>query len=43
MTAVPETDSVAVGTTHLPRYDEDAPPPQPRPSLGRPTVDERFL
>ena len=43
MTAVPETDALTVGTTHLPRYDDDAPPPVARPSLGRPTVDERFV
>jgi len=42
MTAAPETD-VAVGKTYLPSYDDDAAPPQPRPSLGRPTPDERFL
>jgi phosphate transport system permease protein len=43
MTAVPDTDAATVGQTYLPRYDDDAPPPIPRPSLGRPTVDERFL
>jgi phosphate transport system permease protein len=43
MTAVPETDATTVGTTYLPTLDDDAPPPLPRPSLGRPTIDERFL
>jgi phosphate transport system permease protein len=43
MTAVPETDATTVGQTYLPRYDDDAPPPLPRPSLGRPTVDEQFF
>ena len=28
--------------TTLPRYDEDAPPPLPRGSLGKPSPDERF-
>lgn len=31
------------GTTVLPSYDEDAPPPLPRPSLGRPSLDDRFV
>lgn len=43
MTLAPQTDSTAVGRTHLPRYDDDAPPPVPRSSLGRPTLDERFV
>lgn len=43
MTTVPQTDVTNVGQTFLPTYDDDAPPPVPRPSLGRPTVDERFL
>lgn len=43
MTAVPETDATTVGTTYLPRYDDDAPPLLPRASLGKPTVDEQFL
>jgi phosphate transport system permease protein len=29
--------------THLPTYDEDAAPPLPMRSLGRPTPDERFV
>jgi len=29
--------------THLPAYDDDAPPAVPIPALGRPTVDERFV
>ncbi|SDN26199.1 phosphate ABC transporter membrane protein 2, PhoT family [Nocardioides szechwanensis] len=28
--------------THLPTYDDDAPPPVPRASLGKPSPDERF-
>ncbi|GAB3200512.1 phosphate ABC transporter permease PstA [Nocardioides hungaricus] len=43
MTLTPEAGSKIVGETFLPTYDEDAPPPVPRPSLGRPTLDERFL
>lgn len=30
------------GTTHLPHRDLDAPPPVPRPGLGRPTAEEQF-
>ena len=30
------------GTTHVPRRDLDAPPPVPRPGLGKPTAEERF-
>ena len=30
------------GATHLPSRDVDAPPPVPRPGLGRPTAEERF-
>ena len=37
------TDQLAVAQTHLPTYDEDAPPAVPMPSLGRPTPDERFV
>ncbi|WP_346386447.1 phosphate ABC transporter permease PstA [Nocardioides sp.] len=33
---------VAAGNTFLPAYDEDAPPPVPRGSLGRPSPDEQF-
>ncbi|GAA1915732.1 phosphate ABC transporter permease PstA [Nocardioides hwasunensis] len=29
-------------TTHLPQRDLDAPPPLARPSLGKPTAEERF-
>ena len=44
MTAVPETDApVAVGKTFLPSYDEDAAPAVPRASLGRLTLDEKFV
>lgn len=44
MTAVPETDApVAVGQTFLPSYDEDAAPAVPRASLGRLTLDEKFV
>jgi phosphate transport system permease protein len=32
----------ATGTTHLPSRDLDAPPPVPRPGLGRPTAEEQF-
>ena len=28
--------------THLPSYDDDAPPPVPRGALGKPTPDQRF-
>lgn len=43
MTLTTDTDATSVGTTYLPTYDEDAAPPVPRPSLGRPTVDEQFF
>jgi phosphate transport system permease protein len=43
MTTLPQTDAVVVGQTHLPRYDDDAPPAVPRASLGRLTVDEKFV
>jgi phosphate transport system permease protein len=43
MTLAPETGVATAGTTHLPRYDDDAPPPVPRSSLGKPTIDERFV
>jgi phosphate transport system permease protein len=33
---------VAAGETYLPSYDEDAPPPVPRGSLGGLSPDERF-
>ncbi len=39
----PTTDvAPRTGTTYLPRRDLDAPPPVPRPGLGRPTAEERF-
>lgn len=31
------------GTTYLPRVDEDAPPPVPRRSIGRPSADEQLV
>ena len=31
------------GRTHLPSYDDDAPPPRPRSSLGRLSPDELFV
>lgn len=40
---VAPTTAAAVPTTHLPRVDEDAPPPVPRRSLGRATSDERLV
>ena len=47
MTLAPETDVPAtqgtVGQTFLPRYDDDAAPAVPRASLGRLTVDEKFV
>ncbi|QWF21425.1 phosphate ABC transporter permease PstA [Nocardioides sp. LMS-CY] len=43
MTTALAPDTEAAGTTFLPRYDDDAPPPVPRASLGRLTADEKFL
>lgn len=43
MTLAPETGAELAGKTVLPTYDDDAPPPVPRSSLGRPTPDEQFL
>ncbi len=47
MTLAPETDvpttQGTVGQTFLPRYDDDAAPAVPRASLGRLTVDEKFV
>lgn len=43
MTTALAPDTEATGTTFLPRYDDDAPPPVPRASLVRLTADERFL
>jgi len=42
MTTTPEV-ATSAPTTFLPTYDEDAAPPQPRGSLGRPTPDELFV
>lgn len=41
----PSTPAVAgdPGRTHLPSYDDDAPPPRPRSSLGRLSPDELFV
>ena len=39
----PEPGTSPALTTYLPSYDDDAAPPVPRPSLGRPTADEQFL
>ena len=39
------TDAIATSraaTTHLPAYDDDAPPAAPRFGLGKPSPDERF-
>jgi phosphate transport system permease protein len=36
------TGSPATATTYLPQRDLDAAPPIPRPSLGKPTAEERF-
>lgn len=35
-------ERAATPATHLPHRDLDAPPPVPRPGLGRPTAEERF-
>lgn len=43
MTQTTAADDRVVGTTHLPRYDDDAPPAVPRGSLGRMTADDRFV
>ena len=43
MTTTTSADDRLVGATHLPRYDEDAAPAVPRGSLGRMTVDEKFV
>jgi len=47
MTLAPETDLASsdgpVGQTFLPRYDDDAAPVVARSSLGRLTVDEKFV
>ncbi|MDQ6526683.1 phosphate ABC transporter permease PstA [Nocardioides sp. LHD-245] len=50
MTASPVASAVASpaqaaprGSTVLPSYDDDAPPALPRPALGRPSLDERFV
>jgi phosphate transport system permease protein len=43
MSITTETGSTTAGQTFLPRYDEDAAPAVPRSSLGRLTVDEKFV
>jgi phosphate transport system permease protein len=43
MTLTTPADGRLVGTTHLPRYDDDAAPAVPRDSLGRMTVDDKFI
>ncbi|GAA4378160.1 phosphate ABC transporter permease PstA [Nocardioides caricicola] len=43
MTLTTPAGARVVGTTHLPRYDEDAAPAVPRGSLGRMTVDDKFV
>lgn len=43
MTATTETGSTTAGRTFLPTYDDDAAPAVPRSSLGRLTIDERFV
>jgi phosphate transport system permease protein len=42
MSLTAPADATGVGTTVLPTYDDDAPPPVPRGALGRPSPDERF-
>ncbi|WP_248581259.1 phosphate ABC transporter permease PstA [Nocardioides sp. InS609-2] len=37
------TGADAATRTHLPRPDDDAAPALPRPGLGRPTAEERFI
>ena len=37
------TPDAQTGQTFLPQLDDDAPPPLPRTSLGKPTPDERFV
>ena len=43
MTHTAPADDRVVGTTYLPGYDDDAPPAVPRDSLGRMTLDDRFV
>lgn len=44
MTMSPDAGTALVaGTTYLPVHDDDAPPAAPRPSLGRPSPEERFV
>lgn len=38
-----ETTTAVTRGTVLPTYDDDAPQPVPRATLGRPTLDERFV
>jgi phosphate transport system permease protein len=40
---VPQTEGSVAGRTYLPRYDDDAAPAVPRASLGRLTIDEKFV
>ncbi|WP_243058719.1 phosphate ABC transporter permease PstA [Nocardioides sp. SR21] len=43
MTLTTPAGERVAGATHLPAYDEDAAPAVPRDSLGRMTVDEKFV
>jgi phosphate transport system permease protein len=43
MSSTLETGSTTVGQTFMPTYDEDAAPAVPRGSLGRTTIDEKFV
>ena len=43
MTSTIETGSSIAGQTFMPSYDEDAAPAVPRGSLGRTTIDEKFV
>jgi len=42
MTLQADPTTTPEALTHLPSYDEDAAPPVPRASLGKPSPDERF-
>lgn len=37
-----QQSAITAPATHLPQRDLDAPPPVPRPGLGKPTAEERF-
>lgn len=39
----PLPESARTPVTHLPILDPDVPSPEPRPGLGRPTAEERFV